>query len=668
MIESSNVARNADAGRRRTVIEDVRPCIDHGRFPIKRVEGEEVVVDVIAYADGHDAIDCRLLYRKVGNELWSEQPMQSLGHDRWRARFVVNEIGRYRYTAIAWGDHFVSWQRDLRKRIDANQDLTLAIQVGAGLVQAAAERASGADAARLAQIARALTQAADPQRIALSDELSVLMHGYADRRFATVYEPALEVSVDRIRARFGAWYEFFPRSCTSDPAKQGRLKDCESRLQAAAAMNFDIVYLPPIHPIGRTYRKGRNNSERAEAGDPGSPWAIGAESGGHRALHPDLGTLEDFRRFLAGAAKLGLEVALDLAFQCSPDHPYVREHPEWFRHRPDGSVQYAENPPKKYQDIYPLDFETEASESLWQELLGVVEFWIDQGVHIFRVDNPHTKSFAFWEWLIARAKERDPGVIFLSEAFTRPSVMYRLAKLGFTQSYTYFTWRNTKWELTQYFTELMQTEVREFFRPNLWPNTPDILSEYLQVGGRPAFVVRFVLAATLGASYGIYGPAFELCESRAREPGSEEYLDSEKYQIRVWPASRPDDLRELIGRVNRIRRDNAALQSNTGLRFHAIDNDMLICYSKSTPDLNNVVVCVVNLDPHHVQSGWLTLPLDDLGLDREQPYQAHDLLSDARYLWSGERNYVELNPHIVPAHILRLRRRIRSERDFDYYM
>jgi len=494
------------------------------------------------------------------------------------------------------------------------------------------------------------------------------MARYPDRRHATEYAPALGVVVDRERARFSAWYEFFPRSCTDDPERHGRLRDCEGRLKAAAEMGFDVVYLPPIHPIGRTNRKGRNNAERAGPADVGSPWAIGAEEGGHRAVHPELGTLEDFRWFVATAGKYGLEVALDIAFQCSPDHPYVREHPEWFLKRPDGSVQYAENPPKKYQDIYPLWFETDAWQSLWDELTDVVRFWIGQGVRIFRVDNPHTKPYAFWEYLIARIKAQHPEVIFLSEAFTRPAVMYRLAKLGFTQSYTYFTWRNTKWDLTQYFTELTQTPVREFFRPNLWPNTPDILNEYLQLGGRPAFMTRLVLAATLGASYGIYGPAFELCENRAREPGSEEYLDSEKYQIRVWPVEREDSLRWMIGRVNRIRRENPALHSDRGLRFHDVDNDMLVCYSKSTPDRENVILCVVNLDPHHTQSGWVGLPLEELGLDAHQPYQAHDLLSDARYLWSGTHNYVELNPHIVPAHILRLRKRIRSERDFDYYM
>ncbi|MBI3801135.1 MAG: alpha-1,4-glucan--maltose-1-phosphate maltosyltransferase, partial [Deltaproteobacteria bacterium] len=402
--------------------------------------------------------------------------------------------------------------------------------------------------------------------------------------------------------------------------------------------------------------------------DPGSPWAIGAQEGGHTAIHPQLGTLEDFRRLVTQAKEYGIEIALDLALQCTPDHPYVQEHPDWFRRRPDGSIQYAENPPKKYQDIYPFDFETEQWQALWDELTSLARFWIDQGVRIFRVDNPHTKSFRFWEYLIGDLKRQYPEVIFLAEAFTRPKVMYHLAKLGFTQSYTYFAWRNTKPEIIQYFTELTQTEVREYFRPNLWPNTPDILTEYLQLGGRPAFMARLVLAATLGASYGIYGPAFELGENRAREFGGEEYLDSEKYEIKHWDLNRPDSLKDFIARVNRIRRQNLALQNDWSLRFHAVDNEQLICYSKCSADHTNVIVIVVNLDPHHTHSGWVDLSLETLGLDPQQPHQVHELLSDARYLWQGSRNYVELNPQIVPAHIFQLRRRVRTERDFDYYM
>jgi starch synthase (maltosyl-transferring) len=433
-------------------------------------------------------------------------------------------------------------------------------------------------------------------------------------------------------------------------------------------MGFDVLYLPPIHPIGMTQRKGKNNSLTPTPEDTGVPWAIGSKEGGHKSVNPELGTLEDFRHFVAKAREYGIDIALDIAFQCSPDHPYVREHPEWFRKRPDGTIQYAENPPKRYEDIYPFDFETEDWPGLWEELKSIFLFWAEQAVHIFRVDNPHTKTFPFWEWVIAEVKRDYPDAIFLSEAFTRPKVMYRLAKLGFTQSYTYFAWRNTKWDLTQYFTELTKTEVREFFRPNLWPNTPDILTEYLQTGGRPAFMARLVLAATLGANYGIYGPAFELCENRPREHGSEEYLDSEKYQIRHWDIDDRNSLKEIIAVVNRIRRDNPALQSDWSLLFHPTDNEQLICYSKQTEDLSNIILVVVNVDPYHTHSGWVDLSSQQLGLGQDEAFRVHDLLINARYLWQGHRNYVELNPHSIPAHIFRVNRRVRSERDFDYYM
>jgi starch synthase (maltosyl-transferring) len=439
-------------------------------------------------------------------------------------------------------------------------------------------------------------------------------------------------------------------------------------LPGIAAMGFDVLYLPPIHPIGRTHRKGRNNSPGASKEEPGSPWAIGGPEGGHTAIHPELGTLEDFRRLVASAAGLGLEIALDVAFQCTPDHPWVREHPDWFRRRPDGAIQHAENPPKKYEDIYPLDFETDDWRALWEELRSVVLFWAEQGVRIFRVDNPHTKPFAFWEWLIGEVKRSFPETIFLSEAFTRPKVMYRLAKLGFTQSYTYFAWRNTATEITDYFRELTSPPMCEFFRANLWPNTPDILTEYLQLGDRAAFVTRLILAATLGASYGIYGPAFELCERIPREAGSEEYRDSEKYEIRLWERERPDSLKNLIECVNGIRRDNPALQSDRRLKFHPSDNSQLLCYSKTTEGYDNVVLMAVNLDPHHTQAGWVELDTAELGLASAETYQVHDLISGARYLWSGARNYVELDPRVSPAHVFRVLRHVRTERDFDYFL
>ncbi|MGQ9571877.1 MAG: alpha-1,4-glucan--maltose-1-phosphate maltosyltransferase [Dehalococcoidia bacterium] len=658
-------------GRKRVVIEGLHPEIDGGRFPAKRIVGDKVVVEADVFTDGHDAVSSVLLYRKEDASQWTEVPMTPLVNDRWRGEFVVTELGRYFYTLQAWRDPFESWRRDLQKKVEASQDVSVELRIGAELLREAGSRASGEDERRLLSAATALAgKGRLAQRLSLAGDegLARLVGRYADRRFATTYERELTVVVDRERARFGAWYEMFPRSCSPQPGQHGTFRDCERLLPYVAAMGFDVLYLPPVHPTGRTHRKGKNNSPKAGPNDPGSPWAIGSEEGGHKAVNPLLGTLQDFRRLLDRAKEHSIEIALDLSFQCSPDHPYVREHPHWFRWRPDGTVQYAENPPKKYEDTYPFDFETDDWQALWQELKSIVLFWIEQGVRIFRVDNPHTKPFAFWEWLIDEVKRDHPEVIFLSEAFTRPKIMYRLAKLGFTQSYSYFAWRNTKWELSQYFTELTQTEVREFFRPNLWPNTPDILTEYLQSGGRPAFMTRLVLAATLGASYGIYGPAFELCENRPREPGSEEYLDAEKYEIKRWDLDRPDSLKDFIARVNHIRRENAALHSDWSLSFHHVDNDQLICYSKQTEDLRNVTLIVVNLDPRYTQSGWVELSLESLGLDSHQPYQVHDLLTDARYLWQGPRNYVELNPHVVPAHIFRVQPGVRREENFEYHM
>jgi starch synthase (maltosyl-transferring) len=658
---------------RRVVIENVRPEIQGGRFPIKRTIGEHVEVTADIYADGHDILHAVLLHRPVSQRDWEEVPMQPLVNDRWQAKFTVSAEGIHLYTLKAWVDPFQSWRRDFCKNLEAGHDISVDLLTGVQLLQAAAKCASGEDAGRLAACAGELSRLGKQNlnqaaQMISNVNLNALMVLHADRSQATIYGKELAVVVDRERARFSSWYEMFPRSCGTEVGRHGTFQDCERRLEYVSGMGFDVLYLPPIHPIGRAHRKGRNNSEAAAPEDVGSPWAIGSREGGHKAIHSELGTLEDFRRLLARAKEFGLELALDLAFQCAPDHPYVVEHKEWFRMRPDGTVQYAENPPKKYQDIYPLHFENEHNRELWEELRSVVLFWIEQGIRIFRVDNPHTKPFDFWEWLIADIKTGYSEVLFLSEAFTRPKVMYRLSQMGFTQSYTYFAWRNTKSELTEYFTELTQTEVREYFRPNLWPNTPDILTEYLQFGGRAAFMIRLVLAATLGANYGIYGPAFELCENRPIRPGSEEYLDSEKYQIRHWDIDNPDSLRSLIARVNHIRRENRGLQSDLSLRFHPVDNDQLIVYSKTTGDLSNIIVVVVNLDPHHTQSGWVDLPVESFQLDPHQPYQVHDLLTNARYFWHGTHNYVELNPQTMPAHIFRIRRLVRTERDFDYFL
>ena len=663
-----------DMGQRRVIIEGIQPAIDAGRFPVKRTIGEQVVVEADIFTDGHNLLSAVLCYRSVRDACWTEVAMTPLGNDRWQGRFIVSELGRYSYTIQAWVDHFATWYEALGKRLEAAQEVQVELQIGAELIEAASQRATGTDAAALQERARLLCMPPEAGSMAqaslvLEDAtLLRLMALYPDRRYATTAPGEFPVVVDRDKARFSTWYEMFPRSCAPVPGQHGTFKDCEARLPYLARMGFDVLYLPPIHPIGQVHRKGKNNATVATPDDPGSPWAIGSVAGGHMAVHPQLGTLADFRGLIAKAQEYGIEIALDIAFQCAPDHPYVQEHPEWFQRRPDGTVQYAENPPKKYEDIYPLHFDTDHWHALWEELKNVVCFWIEQGVRIFRVDNPHTKPLPFWEWLINEVKAAHPEVIFLSEAFTRPKVQYHLAKRGFTQSYTYFAWRQTKEEISRYFTELTQTEVREYFRPHLWPNTPDILTEYLQHGGPPAFRIRLVLAATLGASYGIYGPAFELCEHRPRSEGSEEYLDSEKYEIRFWDLEQQQSLQDFIARVNRIRRQNPALQRNEGLHFHTVDNPELLCYSKRTADRSNVVLVVVNLSPYHVHSGWVECQLDTLGLAPTQPAQMHDELSNARYLWHGARHYIELHPQVVPAHIFRVRRRLRTEQDFEYYL
>jgi starch synthase (maltosyl-transferring) len=657
-------------GRVRVVVEQVRPEVDCGAFAAKRLAGEAVIVEADIFADGHDLILAELLYRPTREENWRRSPMKLVGHDRWRGEFPVSQIGRYLYTVEGWIDRFGSWRGDMIKRINSGQDVHLDYIVGANLIDDTASRATREDAAQLRHWVSMLRDEKYKQQSAqlvLGRELAVLVERYPDRRFATRYGKQLCLIVDREKAGFSAWYELFPRSCSSEPHRPGTLRDCGSRLPYIAAMGFDVVYLPPIHPIGRTSRKGKNN-EVGGPNDVGSPWAIGSEEGGHTSIDPTLGTLEDFDWLIAKAERHGMEVALDLAFQCSPDHPYVRQHPEWFRKRPDGTIQYAENPPKKYEDVFPFDFETPQWRELWEELKRVTLFWITRGVRIFRVDNPHTKALPFWEWLIGEIKDQSPDVFFLAEAFTRPKLMYRLAKLGFSQSYTYFTWRNSKPELTGYFAELTETELREFFRPNLWPNTPDILPEFLQIGGRGAFMIRLILAATLAASYGVYGPAFELCENTPREPGSEEYLDSEKYEVKHWDLGSSRSLKDLVARINRIRRENPALHRDANLRFHETDNPSVICYSKASDDRSDTIIVLCNLDAFHTQTGWVNLDLALLGLDADDVFQAHDLLGEGRYLWHGSRNYFELTPESLPAHIMKVRKWARTERDFDYYL
>ncbi len=645
------------AGAARVVVEGLWPEVDAGRFPIRRTPGEEVRVEADVFADGHDLVAAALRFRGPEDEGWREAAMQPLGNDRFGGHFVVGGLGECRYTVVGWIDRFGTWRRDLRTKVDAGVDVSVDLSIGAELALAVSRRASGVERDRLKAAARVLGGEDLDAALAraFDDVLRELMRANPDRRRQGSFPRELRVLVDPPRARFGAWYELFPRSTSSVPGRHGTFDDVIARLPYVDELGFDVLYLPPIHPIGHERRKGPNNAPSRSSEDPGSPWAIGAVEGGHTAIHPALGTMADLERLVSAARGRRIDVALDIAFQVTPEHPWVREHPEWFKHRPDGSIRHAENPPKVYEDIYPLDFETRDRRALWDALRDVVVFWCAHGIRIFRVDNPHTKPFAFWEWLIADVKAAYPDAIFLAEAFTRPKVMYRLAKLGFSQSYTYFAWRNTKQELTEYLTELTQTGVAEFFRPNFWPNTPDILTEYLQTGRRAAFAVRLVLAATLSASYGIYGPAYELMEHTPLEPGSEEYRDSEKYEIRSWDLERPDSLAPLVGAMNRIRRENPALHDNRSLRFHEIANDGLLAYSKATPDRSNVIVVIANLDQRTAQSGWTDLDLEELGVREGRPFEVQDLLSGETYRWTSPVNFVSLDPEETSAHVFRVK-------------
>ncbi|PYJ23712.1 MAG: alpha-1,4-glucan--maltose-1-phosphate maltosyltransferase [Verrucomicrobia bacterium] len=640
------------------VIENLGPLIDGGRYPIKRIVGEDLVVEADIFKDGHDVVAAVLKWRVLGKRAWRETPMSFVDNDRWRGVCTLYDEAIHEYTVEAWTDTFRSWQREFTTKFEAGiSALQSEALEGAALVEAAAARArEGTDRERLQEFSEQIATAANSEinAIAQSGEIEVLMATYPDRSNATQYVPALRVVVDRPAALIGAWYEFFPRSAEGRGDRGSTFRDCLPRVDDAKAMGFDVVYFPPIHPIGHTNRKGRNNSVTCDPGDPGVPWAIGSEAGGHKAVEPSLGTLADFEWLEKEVRKRGMEIALDFAINCSPDHPYVKEHPDWFYKRSDGTIKYAENPPKKYEDIYPLNFRCENWCELWAEMKSIVLFWAERGVRIFRVDNPHTKPVAFWEYLISGVREKYPDTIFLSEAFTRPKMMKALAKAGFNQSYTYFTWRNSKRDLIEYFTELTQTELSEYFRPNLWPNTPDILPFILQEGGRPAFMTRVVLAATLSTLYGIYS-GYELCENEAL-PDREEYLDSEKYQFKKRDWNAPGNIKDWIARLNKIRKENRALQFYTNLRFYYAENDAILFYGKMTAARDNIILVVVNLDPHHKQHSYVDVPIDHFGQMESDVYRVHDLLSDAVYTWRGRRNYVELDPEIQPAHVFLVRR------------
>jgi starch synthase (maltosyl-transferring) len=689
-------------GRKRVIIEEIQPQVDCGRYPARRILGDRVDVSAAIFSDGHDHVAAQLLYKPENESNWRFTRMTALPNDMWSASFKVDVLGTWIYTIRAWVDHFETWCYDLKKRLAAQpdpnspdpakrdlppQDIPVALNIGARLFDEAAGRAKGIDAQQLKTFATSLRWMADQNSALydypLSPDMEDLAARYPDLSYASMAAKELQLSVDRERARFSSWYELFPRSTSPDPNRHGNFADVEALLSPIAAMGFDILYLPPIHPIGRAFRKGPNNNVVAGPDDEGSPWAIGSPEGGHKSLHPKLGTFPDFDHLVNATRENGMELAMDIAFQCSPDHPWVKEHPDWFIHRPDGTIQYAENPPKKYQDIYPLNFESSDWQGLWDELRDVFQFWIDRGVKVFRVDNPHTKALPFWEWCIADLHATSPDVIFLAEAFTRPHIMYSLAKGGYTQSYTYFTWRTEKSELQAYFEEITKPPVSDFFTPNVWPNTPDILHASLQTGGRAAFMQRVILATTLAASYGIYGPAFELGEHLPAKPGSEEYLDSEKYQIRQWDRSATHSIAPLITRLNQIRRTNPALQSDTSLHFHTVDNPQIICYSKTAPgtpltpaladdsaplDVSradrmppppeppNVILVAVNLDPHNEQAGWIDLDLKRLGIGHEETFDVEDLLTGAHYQWHDRSNYVALRPSVMPAHIFRVTR------------
>lgn len=647
----------------RVVLTWVKPKVDDGRWPVKRSIGEDVMVRAGLIVDGHDKISAELFYRHQDGEEHVRR-MQLQYNDEYIASFSIRALGRYFYRVRAWVDQFATWQDQFKRRVDGGDseyEILGELKVGAVLVRQAADEAPDGDAKQLKSYADAFEEGVVEK--ALEPHVLELVQA-SDPRAGAIVSDTYELHADPALTRFAAWYELFPRSAGKGENEHATLDDAAGLLPRIKELGFDIVYLPPIHPIGATHRKGKDNAAAAKSGEPGSPWAIGSAEGGHKAVHPALGGMGAFDRFVERADALDLRVALDIAYQTSPDHPYVKSHPEWFKQRPDGTIRYAENPPKKYQDVYPLNFESSAWPALWEELKSVFEFWIDRGVRIFRVDNPHTKPFAFWEWCIGELRREHPDVIFLAEAFSRPKIMYQLAKLGFNNSYTYFTWRNTKEELIEYCRELYETEIGEFFRPNFWPNTPDILHEYLVHGGRPAHVIRLVLASTLSSAYGIYGPPYEHVDN-IQHPQREEYANNEKYEVRIWNWNDPHSLQPLIKRINRIRRENPALQFMRNLKFHQTDSPHLLAYSKKRD--HNLILVVVNLDPYHEQQGRLHFPLTDLEIPENRPFEVHDLLGGERYYWSGPDQFIRLNPHVSPAHVFRVHVRTTKEWDFDYY-
>jgi starch synthase (maltosyl-transferring) len=646
---------NKIQGKCRAVIENIYPVVEGGRFPVKRVPGERIDVKADIYADGHDIISAQLLYRKKESEEWHSNDMELLENDEWKGHFYAGAEGMYEFAIKAWVDHDLTWLHGFEKKAEAGERLDVELMIGLRYLKEIESMVSDDDRHMVDNAIRLFSDASfykEAVELATGAVFAHLLEHYMLIHNATL-SLAYDLVVERKKAAFSAWYEFFPRSSSPEAGKHGTFRDCERIIPRLAELGYDTLYFPPIHPIGVSHRKGKNNSTTAQPGEPGSPWAIGAADGGHKALHAELGTMDDFVHLVNHAKAHGIEIALDLAYQCAPDHPYVKEHPQWFKWRPDGTVQYAENPPKKYQDVLPINFETDDWKNLWLELKSIVEFWIDKGVNIFRVDNPHTKPFVFWEWLMAEMRQEHPQVIFLSEAFTRPKIMARLAKAGFQQSYTYFTWRQTAAELREYLEELTKTELREYFRPNFWPNTPDILPYYLQKTGHSHSAVRFVLAATLSSNYGMYGPVYELLENDPY-PNKEEYHNSEKYEIRHWDWFQDKPMHQLIRKINEIRREHEAFHSTYNITFCETDNDNLLAYLKMTEDRSSIVLTVVNMDPMHKQSGWVSLPLHLLDAHEGQELRLFDLMDEATYRWNRQWNYVELDPRYLPAHIFHI--------------
>lgn len=642
-------------GQSRVIIEQVSPELDGGKFAIKAFTGDQIDVEADIFLDGHDSLSACLLYKSSQDTIWSEVPMISTFNDRFKASFKVEKIGFYEYTIESWVDHAASWLHEVELKLKDGQHLEVELLVGAQILEKMALIASKEDKAELKNLIKIFKSKSNYEEaidLAEGAKMKAFIAAYPDRQYASRYKE-LKVWVDREKAAFSSWYSMFPRSASSKPGKHGTFKDVEENvLPKVKSLAFDVLYIPPIHPIGHQFRKGKNNTLNPTETDPGVPYAIGSELGGHKAILPELGTVEDFKHLINTASSMGIEIAMDLAIQCSPDHPYAKEHPEWFKVRPDGTIQYAENPPKKYQDIYPFNFESENWEALWDEWKSVMMLWAEWGVRIIRVDNPHTKSFSFWEWVIAEVQAVYPDMIFLAEAFTKPKVMQQLAKLGYTQSYTYYTWRNSKEELISYMNELTQSEQRYFMRPNFWPNTHDILPWCMQGGLEPIFLLRYFMAATLSSNYGIFGPTFEHMLNEAN-PGKEEYSNSEKYEIKHWDWQMENKLTHVIRTVNHLRLENSALQRTNNITFCTIENENIIAYLKTHAN-GNQILCVVNLDPYNRQHGVVKVPLHLIKKAENEEYIVHDLLNGAKYIWTGSQNYVELDPYVMPMHCFRI--------------